>query len=180
MDAAMVKIPIPHSQSPDPKKVEFAGANNPLYVVKEGIGEDPPTVRFGHSVGSTHVSPLHDTPQHQSTDHRVKPFKKSSDGIEIKGDKMAVGYEPDAAEAFTTVDLEVPTNAMLYMFSDGYADQFGGPKGKKFRYGPFKELLARVHTMSPEEQKEELDRVFEEWKEGREQVDDVCVVGVRV
>jgi hypothetical protein len=51
--------------------------------------------------------------------------------------------------------------------SDGYADQFGGPKGKKFRYGPFKELLARVHTMSPEEQKKELDRVFEEWRGDR-------------
>ncbi len=164
MDAAMVKIPISGSQNPDPKRIEFAGANNPLYVVKEGIGQDPKGLRVLSGI----------------PEGRLRPFRKSPDGIEIKGDKMAVGYEPDAAEAFTTAELEVPPGAMLYLFSDGYADQFGGPKGKKFRYGPFKELLARIHTMSPEEQKAELDRVFEEWKGGQEQVDDVCVVGVRV
>ncbi len=190
MDAAMVKIPISAPPSSKPKKVEFAGANNPLYVVKEGIGEKPPSINYiTSSVGATHVSLLHgssrsvsqgndNTPSNQ--EDRIRPFKKSSDGFEVKGDKMAVGYEPDAAEAFTTAELEVPPDAMLYIFSDGYADQFGGPKGKKFRYGPFKELLVRIHTMAPEEQKQELDRVFEEWKGGQEQVDDVCVVGVRV
>ncbi len=167
MDAAMVKIPLVEDQNS--KRVEFAGANNPLYVVKEAAAEAIPEVAFyrqGERI--------------EADEGTVRPFKKSPDGFEIKGDKMAVGYEPDTAEAFTTAVLEVPPGGMLYMFSDGYADQFGGPKGKKFRYGPFKELLARIHTMSSEEQKWELDRIFEDWKEGQEQVDDVCVVGVRV
>ncbi len=172
MDAAMVKLPVSRSksQTPNSKKIEFAGANNPLYVVKTGIADHLPAVEGVDPVGSTHVS----------TDQKIKPFKKTTDGFEVKGDKMAVGYEPDATDAFTTTELEVPAGAMLYMFSDGYADQFGGPKGKKFRYGPFKELLARVHTLPPEEQKAELDRVFEEWKENQEQIDDVCVIGIRI
>ncbi len=180
MDAAIVKIPITKAQNEEPKRIEFAGANNPLYVVKEGIGEEPPSINYvGPSVGATHVSPKQTTVS-PLQENRMRPFKRSTDGVEVKGDKMAVGYEPDAAEAFTTAELEVPPGAMLYMSSDGYADQFGGPKGKKFRYSPFKELLASIHTMAPEEQKQELDRVFEEWKGGQEQVDDVCVVGIRI
>ncbi len=174
MDAALVKIPLekaPNSKSKS-KKIEFAGANNPLYVVKNEIAEAIPEVAF-YQHGDKLIGKDHDP-------SRIKPFKKNSDGFEVKGDKMAVGYEPGAPELFTTAEIEVPPKAMLYLFSDGYADQFGGPKGKKFRYGPFKELLARIHTMTPEDQKEELDRVFEEWKKGQEQVDDVCVVGVRV
>ncbi len=183
MDAAMVKVPLAEAQDPNSnsnsKKIEFAGANNPLYVVKEGIGEGIPDVHFKEGNTGNVGTDRNLSPSDGPSD-RINPFKKTPDGFEVKGDKMAVGYEPDSAEAFTTAELEVPTDAMLYMFSDGYADQFGGPKGKKFRYGPFKELLARIHTMSSEEQKEELDRVFEEWKESQEQVDDVCVVGVRV
>ncbi len=177
MDAALLRIPLDEEGT---KTVAFAGAQNPLYIVRKGIGEDLPTVRFGHSVGATHPSPLHDTPQHGSLDHRVKPFKKSSDGFEVKGDPMPVGYDEYASGDFTTVSIQAQKGDMLYIFSDGYADQFGGPKGKKFRYGPFKELLARIHTMTPEDQKKELDRIFEEWKDGQEQVDDVCVVGIRI
>ncbi len=170
MDAAMVRIPLKGGDSTgEGRTVQFAGANNPLYVVKEIAAEAIPEVAFYRRDQVI-----------EAGEGSVRPFKKTPEGFEVKGDKMAVGYEPEAAEAFTTAELEVPGNAMLYMFSDGYADQFGGPKGKKFRYGPFKELLARIHTMSPVEQKKELDRVFEEWKKEQEQVDDVCVVGVRV
>ncbi len=169
MDAAILKIPVsnPKAQSPDPKKIEFAGAQNPLYVVRKGIAEDDPLV------GNDHDRSLQD---------RLKPFKKSSDGIEIKGDPMPVGYDEYASGDFTTVSLEAQKGDMLYIFSDGYADQFGGPKGKKFRYGPFKKLLAELHERPVEEQKRELDRAFEEWKaeSQQEQIDDVVVVGVRV
>ncbi len=171
MDAALIRIPLSKNQNgnPNSQKVAFAGANNPLYVVKEGVASRIPEPSF-YRQGRT-IDP---------EEERIRTFRKSSDGFEVKGDKMAVGYEPDAAEAFTTIELDIPPDAMLYIFSDGYADQFGGSKGKKFRYGPFKELLARIHSMDPKEQKAELDRVFEEWKAEQEQVDDVCVVGIRV
>ncbi len=159
MDAALLRIPLNNKET---KEVVFAGAQNPLYVARKGIGD----------VGATHVSPA----------DRMKPFKKSSNGIEVKGDPMPVGYDEHASGDFTTVSLQVREGDMLYMFSDGYADQFGGPKGKKFRYGPFKKLLAELHEKPVEEQKRELDRVFEEWKaeSQQEQIDDVVVVGVRV
>ncbi len=164
MDAAVVKIPL---ENADPRTIQFAGANNPLYVVKEEIGAHIQELSFKDLTGL-------------ASSDRIKPFKKSSDGLELKGDKMAVGYEPDAAGSFTTLEIEIPSESMLYLSSDGFADQFGGPKGKKFRYGPFKELLVQLHRKRLSEQKEALDRTFEEWKEesGQEQVDDVLVIGI--
>ncbi len=174
MDGAVVKMPDPHDQDPNGTEVpiEFAGAQNPLYVVRKGIGEDPP------SVGGLVVGNDHD----RSVKDRLKPFKKSPDGIEIKGDPMPVGYHEHVQGDFTTVSLRLQKGDMLYFFSDGYADQFGGSKGKKFGYGRFKQLLTDIREKPLEEQKEILDRTFEDWKaESRqEQVDDVLVIGATV
>ncbi|MFB6258489.1 MAG: triple tyrosine motif-containing protein [Flavobacteriales bacterium] len=173
MDAAIVKIPIGNSNSNSNSKggveVEFAGAQNPLYVVRKGIVDEPPEVSMEYQGKAIEGDP-------------VKPFKKSPDGIEIKGDGQPVGYDEYAKDAFTTVKLQLRKMDMLYFFSDGYADQFGGPKSKKFRYGPFKQLLASIHEKPLEEQKQELDRTFEDWKaEGQqEQIDDVVVIGLRL
>ena len=69
---------------------------------------------------------------------------------------------------------------ILYLFTDGYADQFGGPKGKKFKYKPLNEMLvANTHLSLPEQHKL-LKSTFDHWKGDLEQVDDVCVIGVRV
>jgi serine phosphatase RsbU (regulator of sigma subunit) len=149
--------------------VQFAGAQNPLYVIRKGIAEEPPSTSMEYQGESLEGDP-------------VKPFKKTSDGIEIKGDGQPVGYDEYAKEAFTTVKLQLEKGDMLYFFSDGYADQFGGPKGKKFRYGPFKQLLASIHQKPLEEQKQDLEGTFEDWKEEsqQEQIDDVVVIGVRL
>ena len=69
---------------------------------------------------------------------------------------------------------------MLYLFTDGYADQFGGPAGKKFKYKPFMEMIAQNSTKPVEEQKNILDKTFNDWKGNLEQTDDVCVVGIRI
>lgn len=170
MDAALVKIPIPNPNSQSLKEegveVEFAGAQNPLYLIREGIVEDPPELgvyRGGEKVDEV-VS---------------KPFRDSSDGLEIQGDKSGIGSEEHGVEHFRTVSFKVRKGDALYIFSDGYADQFGGAKGKKFRYGAFKRLLVELQDQSMEEQKQELERQFEKWKDDREQVDDVLVIGVR-
>ena len=68
----------------------------------------------------------------------------------------------------------------FYLFTDGYADQFGGEKGKKFKYSKLKELFLSIQTKSLVEQKEILNENFENWKGKLEQVDDVCVIGVRI
>ena len=68
----------------------------------------------------------------------------------------------------------------IYLFSDGYIDQFGGPRGKKFMSKRLRQLFLEIQEMSMEEQKEHLDKTIEEWKGGGEQVDDILVIGVRV
>ena len=67
-----------------------------------------------------------------------------------------------------------------WLFVGGYADQFGGPKGKKFMYKQFKETLALSLHKAPEKQKTDLDNTFEKWKGNMEQIDDVCVIGIRI
>ena len=68
---------------------------------------------------------------------------------------------------------------IVYLFSDGYPDQFGGPEDKKFKYGPFRELLIRISDKTMDEQRKELDRVMSEWKGNVFQVDDILVFGIR-
>ncbi len=98
---------------------------------------------------------------------------------EIKGDKQPIGsYE--AQEPFTNKEYQLQKEDMVYIFSDGYADQFGGPKGKKLKYKPFKEMLVRNSDKDLYEQEQELDHLFENWKGNLEQLDDVCVIGVRI
>ena len=69
---------------------------------------------------------------------------------------------------------------MLYLFSDGYADQFGGKRGKKFKSNKLKELLMEVSSFSIADQHESLETKFIDWKGDFEQVDDVCIMGIRI
>ena len=104
-----------------------------------------------------------------------------SNGIltELPFDKMPVG-KGEMQNNFTLHTLNLKPGDTLYLFTDGYADQFGGPKGKKFKYKQLEELLVKLSSFPLEEQKEKLDHVFIEWKGDLEQIDDVCVIGVRV
>lgn len=96
---------------------------------------------------------------------------------EIKADKMFVG---GALGNFTNNVLEVEKGSMLYVFTDGYADQKGGQENKKFFISVLKELLVSVSNKNTEEQKAILDKTFEEWKGKNEQMDDVLIIGIRV
>lgn len=98
---------------------------------------------------------------------------------EIKADKQPIG-KSDHRKAFTTHVIDYKTNSTFYLFTDGYADQFGGPKGKKFKYKQFQETLSNVLSKEPDEQSNELKIAFENWKGNLEQIDDVCVIGIRV
>jgi serine phosphatase RsbU (regulator of sigma subunit) len=98
---------------------------------------------------------------------------------EIKADKMPVGINAIEEDSFTNHSLQLNPGDTVYIFSDGYADQFGGPMDKKFKYGPLKELLIRISGRSMEEQKKELDHVIESWKGDRSQVDDILIFGIR-
>ncbi len=100
--------------------------------------------------------------------------------VEIKGDKKPVGYMPEKSDDFTNHSVKVNTGDIIYLFSDGYADQFGGSKGKKFKYKQFRELLLANCQKSMQDQKEILSNRFVEWKGQLEQIDDVCVIGIKI
>jgi len=120
-------------------KLQFAGANNPLYIVRRG------------------------------------------EIIIVKGDKMAIGaYQQDENQAFTNHEIALEEGDMIYTFTDGYADQFGGPKGKKFKYSQLRDLILSINEKSIETQKEILGNTLNSWQGELEQVDDICVIGVKI
>ena len=108
---------------------------------------------------------------------------RNGDLIEIKPDKFPIGYyveDPD--KKYKNHDFQIMENDIFYLFTDGYADQFGGPNGKKFMGRQFKELIMRIYTMPMEMQREILETTIDDWKKtaGVEQLDDIQVIGVRL
>ncbi len=138
--------------------IEFAGANNPAYIVTEKLGNCTTNCE------------------------KIKTFEdeKYPDKIlfELKPDKMPIGIY-DKLDNFTTITLEYKENMNIYLFSDGYADQFGGEKGKKYKYKPLKKLFLSVANYSLDKQKEIISQEFENWKGSNEQVDDVTILGIK-
>ncbi|HBX53239.1 MAG: hypothetical protein A2275_08325 [Bacteroidetes bacterium RIFOXYA12_FULL_35_11] len=123
---------------PDKKKIEFSGANNPLFLIR------------------------------------------NDELIEYKGDRMPVGIHDKMDTSFTTNEISYHENDRFYMFSDGFADQFGGPKAKKFLYKNFKQLLLSHHTESMVEQKNIYEKTSVEWRGNIEQIDDQLIIGVKM
>ncbi len=137
------------------KVLQFSGANNPLYVIRP---KDHPAVEIAEKKveGETHNL------------------------YEIKGDKMPIGIYKKELTDFKTNTIQLKTGDSVYMFSDGYADQFGGPKGKKLKYLPFKRLLMENVEKPMSEQSNILNEYFENWRGELSQIDDVIVFGVKV
>ena len=131
MDIALCSI------NTETKKLCFSGANNGLYMIRDG------------------------------------------ELTEVKPDKQPIGNYQDA-QPFTHHEFDLKKGDVIYTFSDGYPDQFGGPKGKKFMYKSFRNLLTEIHTKPMDEQHNILIQTFNDWKGNIEQIDDVCVIGVRI
>lgn len=98
---------------------------------------------------------------------------------EVKADKMPVGINAIEESSFTNHTLQLISDDMIYIFSDGYADQFGGERNKKFKYGPFKKLLTENAGLDLTLQKQKLYSAFFDWKGDTDQVDDVLVMGIK-
>lgn len=136
MDIALCAMEM-RSVNRNPTKLKFAGANNPLVIIRNG------------------------------------------EVIEIKADKQPIGRYA-MASPFTGHEVDIQKGDVLYIFSDGFIDQFGGDKMKKLKYKPFKELLVSIAGMQMNQQRVELGRFFNQWKGELEQLDDVIVIGVRI
>lgn len=122
----------------DKMELVFAGANNPLYLIR------------------------------------------NEEFIIIKPDKFAIGSFEPGTKNFTQHTVSLQKGDVIYVFSDGYADQFGGEKGKKFLYNRFREHLLTTHKQTMAKQNEYLTNTMEGWQGQYEQVDDILVIGVRI
>ena len=118
-------------------KLQFAGAHNPLYLIRDG------------------------------------------ELIEYSGDRLFIGNTDDST-VFKTHDIQLQSGDVIYVFSDGFPDQRGGPNNKKFYYQPFKDMFLEVHKKGMDEQQAHLDKVITDWIGNKEQIDDIIVFGIRV
>lgn len=146
-------------------QLEYAGANNSLWIVRSNASSDP--VNGNERIAQETIN--------------------NKQLVQLKANKQPVGshFNP---QPFTTLEIEINKGDCVYMFSDGYADQFGGSNnkddkhksGKKFKLARLKKLLVELSEMPIKEQGEKMNQVFEDWRGDLEQIDDVCVIGFRV
>lgn len=133
MDIALVSLDLKNN------RMEYAGAYNPLYVIRDG------------------------------------------NLTETKGDKFPIGmFIDERLRKFTNHEMEIHHGDMLYLFSDGFADQFGGPLGKKFKYDNFRSMLYEAHSLPPERQFRMVRERFSCWKGNLMQLDDTLIIGMRI
>ena len=137
-------------------ELQYAGVFNSLYIIRKNVAStfDVTSDRYA----------FHGT-----------------DLLEIKADKNFIGNNKDGiADDFTNHLIKLQKDDCIYIFTDGYADQFGGPKGKKFKYNQFKDLLVSNAHLAIDDQYNAIDSTFYKWKGSQEQVDDVLVIGVKI
>jgi PAS domain S-box-containing protein len=104
---------------------------------------------------------------------------RNNEMIELKGDKQSIG-ENIISKSFTNISFQLQKNDMVYVYTDGYTDQFGGSKGKKFTSKQLKNLLALNAHETIEIQKKRLHQALDEWMIGYEQTDDICLIAVKI
>lgn len=107
-------------------------------------------------------------------------IKNSNRLIEIPGDKMPIGIAAEMEITFKNHLIDFETGDLVYLFSDGFVDQFGGPEGKKYKYRPFRNLLLSICNLPMEEQKRSLKSALNEWRGTLPQLDDITIFGFRV
>jgi serine phosphatase RsbU (regulator of sigma subunit) len=106
-------------------------------------------------------------------------IKNGNQIVEIPGDKMPIGVAAEEEGSFKNHFIELKEGDMVYLFTDGFVDQFGGPDGKKFKYRPFRNLLINVCNYPMSKQKETLLKQYAVWKGNLPQLDDISVFGFR-
>ncbi|MDP4267376.1 MAG: tetratricopeptide repeat protein [Bacteroidota bacterium] len=106
---------------------------------------------------------------------------RNKDLQEFKGERIQIGLKINSEIAgFNTQEIQLIKGDTLYVFSDGYSDQFGGTNGKKFMAKRFRETLLKIQDLPIEDQGIKLNEIFQEWRGDQEQVDDILIMGVRV
>jgi serine phosphatase RsbU (regulator of sigma subunit) len=139
--------------------LKYAGANNPLWII-----------RPRHSALDAESQNEETIGQASNDDYEL---------LETKANKQPIG-KFDELLPYTTHTFELQKGDSIYIFSDGYVDQFGGKKGKKFKAAAFRTLLLSIQNKTMDKQQQIINTTFEDWKGNLEQIDDVCIIGVRI
>jgi serine phosphatase RsbU (regulator of sigma subunit) len=141
----------------------FAGAKNSIFIITEKKNIE----KWDTSSDDIKTLELDDVPNQIL--------------IEVRGDRHPIGlYGKFSSRTFKSHVLPIHKNDLIYSFSDGYVDQFGGPRNKKYGTRKFKKLLLSIHNLSMEQQKKQIISEFNDWKGTNENLDDILVMGVRV
>jgi serine phosphatase RsbU (regulator of sigma subunit) len=111
----------------------------------------------------------------------MRPIKdtRAHEIIELKANRMPVGYHYDAKD-FSDFKFQLQKGDAIYVFTDGFVDQFGGPDGKKYKSKKFKEMLLSIQHLNMKDQALMINKEFNDWRGNNEQIDDLCLVGVKV
>ena len=136
----------------DGLNLEFSGAQNPVWIYRKS--------------------------EHEMTPGQNESIQNYNLKI-VKGDKQPIGKYLNP-KPFTNHKIQLKKDDEIYLFSDGFVDQFGGEKGKKFKSSNLKMLIAKHTSLNFESQEKEIDLAFNNWMGELEQVDDVCMIGVKV
>jgi serine phosphatase RsbU (regulator of sigma subunit) len=139
------------------QKLSYAGANNPVWIISKK--------KDLHEQDKSAITLL-------SQNHENCLY-------EIKATKQAIGFNENP-RPFQNHELKLMKGDIVYLFTDGYADQFGGPKGKKYKYKQLSELILSNGNKSLSEQRSALEHSFHKWKGNLEQVDDVSIIGIKL
>ncbi len=155
--------------------LHWAGANNPLWIIRKSCHPEPEELRAKGDL----------RPKGESKEDSLPPMGAKIEEIddytfiELKADKMPIGKYGEL-RPFTNHEIHLHEGDAFYIFSDGFPDQFGGEKGKKYKSGKLKKYFISIQDQGMQAQRELLNQEFESWRGDIEQIDDVCVIGVRV
>jgi serine phosphatase RsbU (regulator of sigma subunit) len=160
----------------DPDKI----LNKTREIVVQEFEKSEEDVKDGMDISLCSLSLSNDSLTWAGANNPLWIIRKDSNTVEeIKADKQPIGkYE--TPKPYTIHELKLQKGDSIFVFTDGYPDQFGGEHNKKFKTANFKKLLLSIKDQKMEEQKGIIDKAFEDWKGEFEQLDDVCVIGVRV
>jgi serine phosphatase RsbU (regulator of sigma subunit) len=164
------------------EKIEAADVLNHLreYVMKalQQTGEEHEQ-KDGIDMALCMIDQPHNQLQFAGAFHPMYVIKNSNRLIEIPGDKMPIGIAAETEIAFKNHIIDLEEGDMVYLFSDGFVDQFGGPEGKKFKYRPFRNLLLSISNFPVQEQKNRLFSALKDWRGDTPQLDDITIFGFR-
>lgn len=186
------------------KLLQYSGAYNPAYIIS---GREAMVIKREREIDALHPRVVGTKAKKESVTE-LEPIGVSSNGsplaeawlggledvdykpalslenrhlYEIKADKLPIGVNLDGVvDIYTNHTVQLQIGDTVYLFSDGYADQFGGPGLKKFKYHRLRNLLLSIQDKSMIEQKRILVRTFSQWKGNEDQIDDVLIMGLKV